>query len=105
MSGDIECRYYGRDFTTGEMALLGALIAETPPRNRFNFSKAFFRRIGWTKPDGGLKDMMARVSMLAMHKDGRIALPPPRWGRNAPAAHDLRARHRRAAGTAAAHPR
>ena len=27
MTGDIECRYHGRDFTAGEMALLRALIA------------------------------------------------------------------------------
>ena len=27
---------------------------------------------------GGLQDMMARVVMLAMHKDGLIELPPPR---------------------------
>ena len=29
----------------------------------------------------GLKDMMARVTMLAMHRDGLIELPPPRWQR------------------------
>ena len=34
--------------------------------------------------DGGLKDMMARVTMLAMHRDGVIALPPPRGRRNPP---------------------
>ena len=27
MTGAIECRYYGRDFTADEMALLRALIA------------------------------------------------------------------------------
>ena len=85
VSVDIECRYYGRDFTTGEMALLRALIDGPPALNRFALSKEFCRRIGWNKPDGGLKDMMARVTMLAMHKDGRITLPPPRWGRNPPA--------------------
>ena len=26
--------------------------------------------------------MMARVTMRAMHKDGLIELPPPKWGRN-----------------------
>ena len=79
MTGTIECRYYGRDFTTEEMALLRALIAGPPPLNRHALSKEFCRRIGWLKPDGGLKDMMARVTMLAMHKDGLITLPPPRW--------------------------
>ena len=39
--------------------------------------REFCRRIGWLKPDGGLKDMMARVTMLAMHRDGLIELPPP----------------------------
>ena len=75
--GAIECRYYGRDFTAGEMALLRALIAGPPPLNRHMLSKEFCRRIGWFKPDGGLKDMMARVAMLAMHRDGLIALPAP----------------------------
>ena len=65
----VECRYYGRDFTTAEMALLRALIAGPPARNRHALSKEFCRRIGWYKADGGIKDMMARVVMLAMHRD------------------------------------
>ena len=77
MTADIECRYYGHDFTTEEMALLRALITASPPPNRDAPSREFCRRIGWFKPDGGLKDMMARVMMLAMHKDGLIAQPPP----------------------------
>ena len=86
VTGAIECRYYGRDFSAGEMALLRALIAGPPPLNRHMLSKEFCRRIGWFKPDGGLKDMMARVAMLAMHRDGLIALPPPqgRQGRPGP---------------------
>ena len=82
MSQPIECRYYGRDFSAEEMALLRTLIAGPPALSRFALSKAFCQRIGWYKPDGGLKDMMARVTMLAMHKDGLIVLPPPKWGRN-----------------------
>ena len=42
------------------------------------------RHIGWLKPDGVLKDMMAHVTMLAMHNDGVIALPPPRGRRYRP---------------------
>ena len=84
MTGEVECRYYGRDFTSGEMALLRALIAASPPLTRRALSREFCRRIGWFKPDGGLKDMMARVTMLAMHRDGLIALPPPRWKRGRP---------------------
>ena len=81
MTGSVECRYHGRDFSADEMALLRALIASPPALNRHALSKEFCRRIDWYKADGGLKDMMARVVMLAMHKDGRIELPPPKWPR------------------------
>ncbi|MCY4594031.1 MAG: hypothetical protein OXC19_04455, partial [Bryobacterales bacterium] len=84
MSGAIECRYHGRDFTAEEMALLRALIGADPQPNRAALSREFCRRIGWLKPDGGLKDMMARVTMLAMHRDGVIVLPPPRGQRHPP---------------------
>ncbi len=87
MSDDrIECRYHGRDFTEGEMALLRRLIAGPPALSRRAVSREFCRRIDWRKPDGGLKDMMARVTMLAMHRDGIIVLPPPqrKWNRPRP---------------------
>ena len=77
MSSRLECRYYGRDFTEDEMAVLRALIAGPPALNRSRIATEFCRRIGWTKPDGGLKSMMAKVTMLRMHRDGRIVLPPP----------------------------
>ena len=88
MTDTVECRYHGRDFTAAEMTLLRELIAGPPAMSRHALSREFCRRIGWTRPDGGLKDMMARVVMLAMHKDGRIELPPPKWrqGRRAPVA-------------------
>ena len=78
VSGRVECRYYGRDFTAGEMALLRALIDDPASYSRKALSRVFCQRVGWYKPDGGLKDMMARVVMLAMHRDGIITLPPPR---------------------------
>ena len=84
MTGAVECRYYGRDFTAEEMALLCALIAGPTSLSCRALSIKFCRRIGWLKPDGGLKDMMARVTMLAMHRDGLIELPPPRWQRARP---------------------
>ena len=70
MTGTVECRYYGRDFTAREMALLRALNAGPTRLTRHALSKEFCRRIDWVKPDGGLKDMTARVTMLAMHRDG-----------------------------------
>ena len=81
MTAPVECRY----FTTAEMALLRTLIAGPPALNRHALSKEFCRRIGWYKADGRIKDMMARVVMLAMHRDGRIELPPPKWRQNRPA--------------------
>ena len=88
MSGAVECRYYGRDFTAEEMALLRSLIATDPQPTRAALAREFCRRVGWFKPDGGLKDMMAKVAMLAMHRDGVIVLPPPsgRQGRPKPIA-------------------
>ncbi len=79
MTDRVECHYQGHDFTAGEMALLRALIAGPPPLSRHALSREFCRRIGWFKPDGGLKDMTARVAMLAMHNDGLITLPPQKW--------------------------
>ena len=82
MTAPVECCYYGRDFTTAEMALLRALIAGPPALNRHTLSKEFCRRIGWYKADGGLKDMRACVVMQPMRRDGRIELPPPKWRQN-----------------------
>ena len=84
MTGRVECRYYSRDFTAGEMALLRALIAVDPQPTRAGLSREFCRLIGWFKPDSGLKDMMARVTMLAMHRDGLIVLPPPKGQQHRP---------------------
>ena len=77
LSDAVECRYHGRDFTTAEMAVMRELIAGPERLTRTALAKAFCQRIGWYKPDGGLKNMMAAVTMLAMHRDGRITLPPP----------------------------
>ncbi len=74
-TGVIECRYYGRDFTAHEMELLRSLITQHPTRAAI--ARAFCRETGWYKPDGSLKDMTARVALLAMHRDALITLPPP----------------------------
>ena len=84
MSAAPTCRYAGRDFTEDEIALIRDLIAEDPKLTRAHLSRAFCRRVGWVKPDGGLRDMMARCAPLAMHRDGLIVLPPPQRPRHAP---------------------
>ena len=61
-----ECRYYGRDFSAEEMALLSLIAGRPEPLRPVESVLPAYRRY---KPDGGLKDMMARV-MLAMRRTG-----------------------------------
>ena len=76
MSGG-PCRYCGRDFSEGEIDMIRSLIGKGGLTRRA-LSREVCRRLAWRKPDGGLKDMSARVAMLRMHRDGVIVLPPPR---------------------------
>jgi hypothetical protein len=71
-------RYCGRDFIDADLQLIRQLIAEEPRRNRAQLSREVCERLGWSKPDGGLKEMSCRVAMLRMHRDGLITLPEPR---------------------------
>jgi hypothetical protein len=71
-------RYCGRDFSADEIVEIRRLIAEDPERTRTELSRLTCRALAWYKPDGGLKDMSARVAMLRMQTDGLIELPPPR---------------------------
>ena len=72
-------RYCARTFSEAELALIRTLIAEhDPPLNRAALSRVVCERLDWRKPDGGLKDMSARVALLRMHREGVITLPPAR---------------------------
>lgn len=71
-------RYCGRNFTEQELEIIRNLIAEDPRRNRAQLSRLTCLALHWCKPDGGLKEMSARVAMLRMQEDGLIQLPPPR---------------------------
>ena len=70
-------RYCGRDFTDQEMEKIRFLIAEDKTRSRAELSRLTCQTLNWLKPDGGLKDMSARVAMLRMQDDGLILLPAP----------------------------
>ena len=71
-------RYCGRDFPDEELELIGALIAQREPRlHRSALSRAVCEALDWRKPDGGLKQMSARVALLRMQRDGLLTLPPP----------------------------
>ena len=71
-------RYCGRDFSDEDMATILQLIDEDPARTRADISRLACQAMGWFKPDGGLKEMSARVAMLRMQADGLITLPLPR---------------------------
>jgi len=75
-------RYRGRDFNEAELALIRRIIEENPERSRLWLSQALCDQFNWRKPDGGLKDMAARVAMLAMERDGLIRLPAPKQAAN-----------------------
>jgi hypothetical protein len=74
----MRARYCGRDFSPEQLDRIRHLIAEKPGRSRAELSRLTCQALDWRKPDGGLKEMSARVAMLRMHADGLITLPPPR---------------------------
>ncbi len=74
-TGVIAYRYWGRDVTAREMALLRSLITQHPTRAAI--ARAFCRETGWRKTDRGLKDMTARTALLAMHTNPSTDGPPP----------------------------
>jgi len=78
MSGTSVQRYGGREFTSAEIDTIRCLIAQNPEANRAGLSRLVSRTLGWLKPNGGLKEMSCRVSMLRMHRAELIHLPPPR---------------------------
>ena len=70
-------RYCGRDFSEDELDLIRNLTTQrNPPLKRTSLSRVLCERIDWRKPNGGLKDMSARVALLRMERDGLIVLPP-----------------------------
>ena len=67
------------------MERIRALLAQRRPRlSRTALSRAVCEALDWRKPDGGLKDMSARVALLRMERDGLLALPPPLQPRSRP---------------------
>lgn len=72
-------RYCGRDFPEQELDLIRTLIAQRDPvLSRTALSRAVCEALQWLKPDGGLKQMSARVALLRMQRDGLLTLPPPK---------------------------
>ena len=73
-------RYCGRDFSGTELEQIRQIIVSDDRPNRAKISRRVCEAFGWTKPDGGLKDMSCRVALLRMERDGLLRLPPPERG-------------------------
>lgn len=70
--------YCGRAWTDEELGRIRGLLARESDASRLRLSRLLCEFFDWRAPNGKLKEMSARVAMLAMHRDGLIELPPPR---------------------------
>jgi hypothetical protein len=70
-------RYCGRLFSENDIQFIRNLIHSQPEANRAELSRQVCRSLQWVRPDGRLKDMSCRVTMIRMQKDGLIRLPEP----------------------------
>jgi len=73
-------RYCGRNFSGAELQTIRQIIASDDHPHRVKISRRVCEAFGWTKPDGGLKEMSCRVALLRMEVDGLIQLPAPQKG-------------------------
>jgi len=71
-------RFRGRCVTEEDVALIRALIAAHPGASRRALSRLLCEAWNWRQENGALRDMVCRGLMLALHRAGRIALPPVR---------------------------
>jgi hypothetical protein len=61
-----------------DAAFIRDLIARHPDASRRRLSALLCDAWGWRQPNGAPSDLLARGLMLAIHRAGHIALPPPR---------------------------
>jgi hypothetical protein len=71
-----EVRYRGRTYTERELDEIRDLIARNPDASRWFLSKELCRRWNWVQANGALRDVLCRGLLLALHRQGLIALPP-----------------------------
>jgi len=70
--------YCGKNWSKAAIRRIRKLIAASPEATRAELSRKVCRAFAWHRTNGQLADMSCRVAMLRMHRDGLIALPPPR---------------------------
>lgn len=74
----VQDTYRGRVITAADVASLREIIAAHPELSRWALSKKVCEAWNWVQPNGHPRDMVCRGLMLALHRAGRIELPPPR---------------------------
>lgn len=80
MGQELPRRLCGGMFGEGELKLVRAEIAAASGCSRAEVTRRVCKRLGWINEQGGLKEMGARVALLALHRHGWIELPEPRNG-------------------------
>lgn len=70
----------GRHFSQSDLDWIHCQLDSLPDLTRTRLSRLFCQKVGWYKPDGGLKEMSCRVAMLRLERAGLIRLPVPRTG-------------------------
>jgi len=70
--------YRGRLVTDAEVTFIRQLIAAHPSLSRRALSQKLCEAWNWVQANGRPRDMVCRGLMLALHRAGRIALPPTR---------------------------
>lgn len=74
----VALRYRGREVTEDDVAFIRDLMAAHPDASRRLLSKKLCEAWSWRQPNGALRDMVCRGLLLALHRTGRIELPPVR---------------------------
>ena len=64
-------RNCGRPFTLEKIDFIGALLGATPALNLARLSREARERLGWRRPDGRLREMNSRVTLLRMPRNAK----------------------------------
>lgn len=70
--------YRHRVVTEADVEFIRQLIAQHPAASRRRLSEELCQAWHWVQPNGTLRAMVCRGLMLALHRAGRIELPPVR---------------------------
>src|SRR5688572_32361204 len=76
---DVLLSFRGRQIRQADVLFLRELIAAHSGLSRRRLSVKVCQAWNWTQPNGRPRDMVCRGLMLALHRAGRIELPPTRW--------------------------